>query len=137
MRFRIVVGFAGALAAGPGLAQAGGEPKVDCRNPQGTPEVGYCAEQDFDRADARLNVAYKAMLRRIDTSDFYDAKSKAALKAAIQDAQRKWLAFRDADCKQAVGIAWNGGTGTGAAISACMAEKTVTRAKEFESRPQT
>ncbi|NNM73068.1 lysozyme inhibitor LprI family protein [Enterovirga aerilata] len=136
MRFGVVMSVAGLLAAGQAAAQGSGAPEVNCKDPQGTPEINYCAEQEYRRADARLNAAYRAMIGRIDASDDYDDKTKAALKAAIQDAQRKWIAFRDADCIQAVGTSWNGGTGTGYAVETCLKEKTLARAKELEGRPQ-
>ena len=119
----------------PAAGQGRAVPDVDCRKPQGTPEISYCAERDFERADARLNAAYRAMLGRVDTGTDFDAKAKASLKAAIQDAQRKWIAFRDADCREAIGQEWGSGTGGPYAVYTCMTEKTLARTKELESRP--
>jgi uncharacterized protein YecT (DUF1311 family) len=106
------------LLTGASRAQSG-DPKIDCAKASTTLEINFCAEQDYKAADARLNAAYKAMLGRV----------------AVQDAQRKWLTFRDADCKEAVGREWTGGTGMTLAIYSCMTEKTLARTKELEARP--
>ena len=65
----------------------------------------------------------------------FEGKAKTNLKAAIQDAQRKWIAFRDADCYQAVGQEWGSGTGGPYAIYTCLTEKTLARTKELDARP--
>ncbi len=122
------------VLTGASRAQSGGA-RIDCANASTTIEIDFCAEQDFKAADVRLNAAYKAMLGRVETGTDFDAKTKAGLRAAIQDAQRKWLAFRDADCKEAVGREWTGGTGMSYAVYSCLAEKTAARIKELDIRP--
>ena len=128
----VLAGLSGALAAS---AQASPEAKIDCTKPSTTPEINVCAERDFKRADTQLNAAYKAMLGRVETGTDFDAQTQAGLRAAIGDAQRKWVAFRDADCTEAIGREWTGGTGQGAAIYTCLTEKTLARTKELEARP--
>ncbi len=122
------------LLTGTPRAQSG-DPKIDCAKASTTQEINFCAEQDFKAADARLNAAYKAMLGRVEIGTDFDRKTQAGLRAAIQDAQRKWLAFRDADCKEAVGREWTGGTGMTAAVYTCLTEKSLARIKELDARP--
>ena len=134
MMTRLSLAIAAVLSAAPAVAQTPGT-AVDCAKAFSTLEINDCAEQEFKRADARLNAAYKAMLARIDTGTDFDAKTKAGLRTAVQDAQRKWLAFRDADCKGAVGREWTGGTGQTYAVYSCLTEKTVARVRDLEGRP--
>lgn len=132
---RVAVIAGALLLAAGGVRSQSSDPKIDCAKATTTLEINFCAEQDFKAADARLNAAYKAMLARVETGTDFDASTKAGLRAAIQDAQRKWLAFRDADCKEAVGREWTGGTGMTYAVYTCLTEKTVVRTKELEARP--
>jgi uncharacterized protein YecT (DUF1311 family) len=132
---RVAAVIGGLLLLTSPLRAQSGDPKIACAKASTTIEINFCAEQDFKAADARLNAAYKAMLGRVETGTDFDAKTKAGLRAAIQDAQRKWLAFRDADCKEAVGREWTGGTGMSYAVYSCLTEKTAARTRELEARP--
>jgi len=62
-----------------------------CKSPRSDltqAEMNVCAEEDFRRVDARLNVAYDRLLKGLDP----DRRLK------LQRAERAWLAFRDAHC---------------------------------------
>ncbi len=61
----------------------------------------------------------------------YDAKS---FEAAMRAAQRAWIAYRDADCKDLTAQEWSGGTGTTSAVLGCMTEKTMQRTKDLKER---
>jgi len=50
--------------------------------------MNVCAEADFRRVDARLNIAYDRLFKSLDP----DRRLK------LQRAERAWLAFRDAHC---------------------------------------
>ncbi len=52
-------------------------------------EMNDCAKQRYDAADAELNAAWKP------ARSFFDGLGKGDV---LLDAQRKWLAFRDAAC---------------------------------------
>jgi uncharacterized protein YecT (DUF1311 family) len=63
-------------------------------------EMNMCAELDFERADAQLNIIYREEIagarqgdREIDSSDH-----RPTSEAVLRQAQRAWLAFRDAHC---------------------------------------
>lgn len=132
---------AAALGAGVLLAvlasPAAAQPSIDCGKAATTPEIAFCAEADLKVADAALNDAYRAMLARIDASagdgDNAAATQARSWREAATDAQRRWIAFRDADCA-AVGAAWRGGTGMGAAVLGCLAEATRARTATLTTR---
>jgi uncharacterized protein YecT (DUF1311 family) len=73
------------LAAGP--ARAAGENCADAAT-QGA--ANACAARELAAVDARLNAAYNQVIGRL--------KAEPAARAALLDAQRAWLRFRDAEC---------------------------------------
>ena len=130
IRTTLLAGLLLATAATASLAQ---QPAVDCKKATSTPELNYCAERAFDRADKALNAAYRATMARIDKSDL-EVAPKAEWKKAVQEAQRKWITFRDADCDGAVAFEWFGGTGATSAVLGCKEQMTLARTKELQSR---
>lgn len=84
---------AGILASPPALA-------LDCAAATSTVDIVECANQNLAGAHARLNHAYKNAFSRISSSD-YDAEIKIKFRKALQEAQRKWIAFRDSECELA------------------------------------
>ncbi len=111
-----------------------GTPKIDCNKAVATPELNYCEELELKKADRELNEAYRGALARIDRAMELDPKVRVEWRKALQDAQRKWIAFRDADCKGAVAYEWYGGTGATLAVLGCMRAMTLARAKELRER---
>ena len=96
--------------------------------------MNFCADKDFQAADKALNEAYEAALASTKTRELekpYDAKS---FEAAMRAAQRAWIAYRDADCKDLTAQEWSGGTGTTSAVLGCMTEKTMQRTKDLKER---
>lgn len=74
---------------GAGAAEPAAPDVIGC-NPDGVQiELNACARDEFERADAELNAAWKALLAALDSQP-------AAVKQA-RAAQRAWLAFRDAE----------------------------------------
>lgn len=114
-------------------AAAAAQPRLDCSRATSTPEINACVERDLERADRALNEAYRAMTARIDGSD-NPSSVRAEWRKALQDSQRKWIAFRDADCDGAVAFEWYGGTGATAAVLGCKQQKTEARTKELRER---
>jgi uncharacterized protein YecT (DUF1311 family) len=137
MRFRtlIVLQVLGAVAAAAGAqAQSAG---ADCMDKAtSTVEMNVCLDRLLKRADAELNAAYQSAMKYIDASEDVPAEAKGKWRGALRDAQRGWIAFRDADCKGAVPFEWFGGTGATAAALDCMLEKTRARTKELTERYQ-
>ncbi len=131
-RFLEIFFFAGcacASAAIPAAAQ-----NIDCNKASSTVEINFCADKDYQAADKALNAAYAMALKYVRSRDLekpYDAKS---FEAALKNAQRAWVAYRDADCKDLVAQEWSGGSGTTSAILGCMTEKTMQRTKDLKER---
>jgi uncharacterized protein YecT (DUF1311 family) len=116
----------------PVVLAAGSAVAAPCDTAQTTVEINQCFDRQFARADAQLNETYRAALARIAETSELEEKVRREWRNALQDAQRKWIAFRDADCKGPVAYAWYGGTGATAAVLACMIEKTATRTNELK-----
>lgn len=91
--------------------------------PEGQSTYGMidCIGKEVAVQDARLNRAYQAALMRLE---------RPRQKAALQKAQRAWIAFRDADCAAYVDEDW----GSLARVEAnqCVLDRTRQRADELE-----
>ncbi|MBC7476566.1 MAG: DUF1311 domain-containing protein [Pseudorhodobacter sp.] len=106
------------LWAGPVWAQ-----DVDCANTETQMEMTYCAEQDWNDADADLNDAYKdamAALKQVD-ADLPKADRHAA--EYLRQAQRDWISYRDNACA-AEGYSMHGGSAEPMVIYGCRARLT-------------
>jgi len=77
-----------------------------------TAEVTACLVQHFKTADADLNAVYQ---KAIKSATEYGPTDLANLK----DAQRKWIAYRDAVCEAEFAL-YQGGTAGGPAKFACL-----------------
>lgn len=91
--------------------------------PEGQSTYGMidCIGKEVAVQDARLNRAYQVALMRLE---------RPRQKAALQKAQRAWIAFRDADCAAYVDEDW----GSLARVEAnqCVLDRTRQRADELE-----
>ena len=92
-----------------------------CEDPNMTPQM--CGDAAFKKADTELNAVYSQALKASDSSN----------RKLLIDAQRKWVAFRDADCKAEL-KKWEGGSGAPAAQLYCLAELTTQRTKTIRER---
>nr|WP_175767588.1 lysozyme inhibitor LprI family protein [Burkholderia cenocepacia] len=63
---------------------------TDCANPQDQRAMNECASRAYARADTDLNRRYRALQGRL--KDDRDGARK------LTEAQRAWIAFRDAEC---------------------------------------
>ena len=85
-----------------------------------TPATQDCIGGEHERQDRRLNVAYRALLGSLPDKR----------KAQLRDLQRKWLAFRDANC--AFYDDSGGGQASRLAANECLLRYTALRAAELE-----
>lgn len=78
-----------------------------------TYEVSTCLSKVQKRVDAELNTVYQQALKV--ATDSYTPQDVQNLK----DAERKWIAYRDAVCKAELGL-WGNGTGGPATYMLCL-----------------
>jgi uncharacterized protein YecT (DUF1311 family) len=94
---------------------------TDCTKATAQLELDYCANRDFEAADRKLNVVYRASLDRSD------AKGRNRLKAS----ERKWVDRRDKACTEET-AGDDGGSIAPMEYSICLTDKTNARIKELE-----
>ena len=119
------------LAAGPVQAQ-----EVDCALAETQQDMNLCAQQDWQAADAGLNAAYaQAMILMTDIdADLPEDEQGAARN--LRNAQRSWIAFRDAACA-AEAYMMHGGSAQPLLLYGCMARLTTARVLDLEQLAQT
>ena len=91
------------------LLLAAQDPQWNCANPQAQQEMNYCAGQDAERADAELNTVYRTAIASAQAADRDYARAdpggasahsgEPGEEATLREAQRAWVAFRDAHCR--------------------------------------
>ena len=113
------------------------EPQWNCPDPQTQSEMNACAAIDFERADAELNAAYRAAIAHARASDRDplsrppEGDERPGEEASLREAQRAWIAFRDAHCRLQ-GYEARGGSMEPMIYDGCRAE--VTRARTAQLR---
>lgn len=126
MRFRLVLPIL--FATLPALAQE----DVDCNNAMAQQDMNYCAEKDFEAADAELNAVWKEARAAAKSLDAEQPDELKGADKALLAAQRGWIAYRDGQCELA-GFEARGGSMEPMLVSGCRAELTRTRTKELKS----
>ena len=119
------------------LLLAAQDPEWNCENPQVQQEMNYCAGQDFERADAELNAAYRTAIADAQTADRQEqgyrveGDNRPGEEASLREAQRAWVTFRDAHCRLQ-GYEARGGSMEPMLYEGCRA--TLTRARTADLR---
>jgi uncharacterized protein YecT (DUF1311 family) len=80
-----------------------------------------CISEELERQDRRLNGAYEALMGSVPEKR----------RAQLRDAQRKWIAFRDANCEFYYDP--QGGSAARLASNECVVTLTAERAHELET----
>lgn len=114
------------------LPPAASAQQFDCANAGSQNELTFCAEQDWNAADADLNRVYqsaRALMQQID-SDLPSDEQGAEMQ--LRDAQRAWVTFRDAACA-AEGYMMHGGTAEPMVIYGCRARLTTARVQDLQA----
>jgi uncharacterized protein YecT (DUF1311 family) len=96
-----------------------------CRQDGTGRDAAICATQAWKQADVKLNEAYRQTLGMLADTQY------APIKAALINAQRAWIKFRDADCDVQQHI-YAGGSMDGAIVAACLRDLTERRTKELQ-----
>ena len=63
--------------------------KINCGKAETQEELNFCAKRNYMRADSELNAVQQQLFKRLTSKQ----------KENLKDAQKKWLAYRDAHCK--------------------------------------
>jgi uncharacterized protein YecT (DUF1311 family) len=106
-----------------------------CRDPQTQADMNFCAEIDFERADAALNAAWREAIAAARTADREIDRSdqRPTEEAKMREAQRAWLIFRDAQCTVEGYDEARGGSMEPMIYSGCQAR--LTRERTAQLRP--
>lgn len=119
-----------ALALLPAVARtAGGDP---CATQANTIEINACLRQQFEAQDRLLNAAYQKLLRALGETGDGAAKGESPRDLLVA-AQRRWIEFRDADCK-AMRQLLAGGSGASATQLACLRDRTEQRIRQLDTK---
>ena len=108
-------------------------PKQNCDDAMSNLEMRQCADAEYRAADKELNSVYQRALKFLRET-YGPAEIKQAggqdPAADLRDAQRKWVAFRDANCRS-MGAQMLGGSGQPTIEAGCLASMTKDRVKEL------
>jgi len=115
---------------------AAGQPAdaLDCDDARSQAEMNACAARDFEAADAELNRVWRQAIgnaRDLDREPDANADERPSYENTLRDAQRFWLAFRDAQC------AWEGYEARGGSMETMIYEtcrSTLTRQRTDQLR---
>ena len=118
-----------AIAAISSLLQSSAWAADPCQTQSDTMEVNACAKQRFDEQDRLLNTTYQALLQALATTNDPGISGESP-RALLIKAQRRWVEFRNADCKVKYQI-YAGGTIRNVMFLSCMRERTAQRIKEL------
>ena len=86
-------------------------------------DLDRCADRDFRKADAKLNAAYRRIMDRLT--------GEARGRKLMAEAQKAWLAFRDAECAFSSSDT-EGGSMHPMVVSGCLATLTEARTRTLD-----
>lgn len=110
-----------------------GEPALDCENAMTQADMNQCAFEDYQAADAELNVQWKksaAAMRLLDKNFESEYDTRSGYFETMLEAQRAWLAYRDAHCRSE-GYFARGGSMEPLLVSSCLAHLTRLRTTQL------
>ena len=96
------------------------------------PDYKACVARAADKADAALNQAYKDMLGEVKKKAGKEMAQASDTQAGdLKDAQKQWIAYRDANCTFEDSLAF-GGTAIGGNYSSCLCALSYQRINDFD-----
>lgn len=122
------VAFLGCVFAITSLAVSA-QVKTACESPSNTVEINACAKQRYDAQDRLLNRTYQALLKELSDTPIAGQSPRQLL----VESQRKWLAFRDADCNAQAHL-YHGGSIQTAMHLSCLRQRTEQRTKDLDPK---
>ncbi len=96
-----------------------------------------CLSYELDYWDARLNTAYRSLMKRAKSQDAEMRElgsSAPSLEQGLREMQRAWIPWRDSTC-DFERAQWGGGTGGGPATYSCLLRLTGAQALYLEHTP--
>ncbi len=109
--------------------------EVDCNAAMTQIEMNDCAEQEWSKADTALNKAYQSAMADLKQTLADRPEDLAKETGMLRDAQRAWIAFRDANCAVA-GYPMRGGSAEPLLIYTCLRDMTLARTEDLNRRPE-
>jgi uncharacterized protein YecT (DUF1311 family) len=94
-------------------------------------EYKACLARAADKADAALNQAYKDLLGAVRADGQEMGQAPDTQIGDLKDAQKQWIAYRDANCTFEDSLAF-GGTATGGNYSSCLCALSYQRINDFD-----
>lgn len=110
-------------------------PKGNCDDAMSNLEMRQCSYAEYQAADKELNAAYAKVIKSLKETYGREEIKQAGGQdpvADLKDAQRKWVAFRDANCRS-LGTQMLGGSGQQTIVAGCLSSMTKDRVKELTS----
>lgn len=104
--------------------------EVDCQNAVTQTEMNQCAHDDWELADAELNLAYKRTMQLLKGWDADLPEAEQGGAEALKEAQRAWITFRDKAC-EVEGYAMKGGSAEPLLVFGCMRQLTEDRTAQL------
>ena len=94
-------------------------------------EMNQCAGTSYEAADAKLNATWKKLFPRLKQMDEGLSAEEKGLADTVLQAQRNWIAFRDAHCRSE-GLVYRGGSIVPLIVGSCLASLTQARTRQLE-----
>ena len=95
------------------------------------PDYKACVARAADKADAALNQAYKDLLGAVRSAGKEMSQASDIQAGDLKDAQKQWIAYRDANCTFEDSLAF-GGTAIGGNYSSCLCALSYQRINDFD-----
>ena len=130
----ILLGYSSAAALGQTAPAAAASLEQACANKTSNVEITACAADFAAKVDRDLNMVWQRVLSSIDGATHLTKAQRLDWRAKLTAAQRHWVAFKTADCREPVGYEWFGGSGMSSAVSSCLAKHTQDRMQDLKAR---
>lgn len=122
--------FSALAFAAVAASVAHAQDKPDCNNAMTQMDMNICANMDFQKADAELNVVYKKAMAKMRETDSYLSDDLKGAADTLRDAQRAWIPYRDKAC-ESYGFLARGGSMEPMLVANCRTDVTEQRIKEL------
>jgi uncharacterized protein YecT (DUF1311 family) len=132
--FIVILGSSSVAVLGQTATGAASSLEVACADKTSNVEITACAADFAAKVDRDLNAVWKRVLTSIDGASHLTMTQRADWRTRLTAAQRQWIAFKTADCREPVGYEWFGGTGMSSAVSTCLAKHTMDRMQDLKAR---